>query len=253
MVNNEIKMVSNVSQIFISESNSPLSPLIKEAIQTVKMCFNNCKYTLYNKDTLYDLIKEGIGEEALTAYKNLNAYACKADLGRYCIAYLIGGWYVDISIKILKTVAFGKEVDFLGFIDQGSGAFMPYSLSYPVQCSLFYSKPGSPIFAKAIELVIENCKTKNYGTSPLCISGPGVLGRALAHVGQKEKHILGHFIALTPNHIQKNRSYVLPNGEILAIHKDTWFPKCESGDIASLGALGTNDYYKMCESRSIYK
>ena len=245
-------MVSNVSQIFISDSNETLPPLLKEAVQTVKMSFERCNYTLYNEETLKDLINDGIGNEALIAYKSLNAYACKADLGRYCIAYLRGGWYIDISIKILRTVNFGKEVDFLGFIDQGAGAFLPYSLAYPIQCSLFYSKPGSPIFAKAIDLVIENCKTKNYGVSPLCITATGVLGRALAHVGQKETHILGHFIPLTPNHKQKNRSYVLPSGDIMAIHKDTWFPQCEGGDLKSLGAIGTNNYYKMAEARTIY-
>ena len=246
-------MVKNVSQIFISDLNESLPPLLEEAVKTVKTCFDGYSYSLYNKESLECLIKEGIGNEALIAYNTLNAYACKADLGRYCIAYLMGGWYIDISIKVLKRIEFGKYVDFLGFIDQGAGAFLPYSLAYPIQCSLFYSNPRNPIFAKAIDLVIENCKTKNYGVSPLCITATGVLGRALAHVGQKDTHILGHFIPLTPNHRQKNRSYVLPSGDIIAIHKDAWFPNCEGGDLSSLGAIGTNNYYKMAESRTIYK
>tara|TARA_Y100001968_G_C19403830_1_gene742539 strand:+ start:744 stop:1502 length:759 start_codon:yes stop_codon:yes gene_type:complete len=252
-MDSKFKMIKNVSQIFISDSNEPLSPLLKESTETVKACFNGYKYNLYNSENLQDLIKEGIGDEALIAYNTLNAYACKADLGRYCIAYLIGGWYVDISIKMIRTITFANEVDFLGFIDLGAGAFIPNCTSYPVQCSLFYSKPKSPIFAKAIDLVIENCKAKNYGVSPVCVTATGVLGRALAHVGAQKNHMIGHFIALTPNHKQKNRSYVLPSGDILAIHKDTWFPSCEGGEIASLGALGTNNYHKMYEERTIYK
>ncbi len=246
-------MIEYVSQIFLSDSDEPVPPLLKEAVETVKICFDKCKYTLYDKETLPDLIEYGIGEEALIAYNSLNAYACRADLGRYCIAYLMGGWYIDISIKVIRKVSIPDEIDFLGFIDQGGGAFMPHCTSYPVQCSLFYSKPGNPIFAKAIELVIENCKTKNYGVSPICATATGVLGRALAHVGGQKTHVIGHFIALTPNHLQKNRSYVLPNGDILAIHKDTWFPKSEPGEIASLGAKGTNNYYQMYEDRTIYK
>ena len=246
-------MINAVSQILISDSNEPLSPLLEDAVQTVKRSFDSCQYKLYTKETLPILIKEGIGIEALNAFNKLNAYACKADLGRYCIAYLKGGWYVDISIKITRKVSVPDEIDFIGFIDQGGGPFMPNCISYPVQCSLFYSKPGNPIFAKAIDLVIENCKTKNYGVSPICATATGVLGRALAYVGGQKSHVIGHFIALTPNHLQKNRSYVLPNGDILAIHKDTWFPKAEPGEIASLGVKGTNNYYEMYEDRRLYK
>lgn len=246
-------MIESVSQIFISDSNDPLPPLLMGAVETVKNCFDKCEYNLYDKTSLPEFIKEGIGNEALRAYDSLNAYACKADLGRYCLAYLKGGWYVDISIKIQRKISLSDEVDFLGFIDLGGGAFMPNCISYPVQCSLFYSKPGNPIFEKAIDLVIENCYSKNYGVSPICVTATGVLGRALAHVGGKRTHIIGHFIALTPNHIQKNRSYVLPNGDVLAIHKDCWFPKAQGGEIASFGTKGTNDYFKMYEERKIYK
>ena len=41
------EMVENVSQIFISDSNEPLPPLLDEATQTVKACFKEYKYTLY--------------------------------------------------------------------------------------------------------------------------------------------------------------------------------------------------------------
>ena len=246
-------MINKVCQIFITEDEEVIiPPLIQEAIRTVKTAFKNCSYTLYDKKSLEELIRTEFGKDAHNAFLKLSAYASKADLGRYCIAYLIGGWYVDISIKIQKHISIGENYDLVAFIDQGEGSFIPGSISYPVQNSLFYTKPKNRIFAKAIELIIENCKNENYGLTACCPSGPSVLGRSIAFYGAQKSHIIGHFIALTPLHKQKNRSYVLPSGDIFALHKDAWMPKVKSGEIESLGAKGTNNYLDLYTTRKFY-
>ena len=246
-------MINKVSQIFITEEEKVIiPPLIESAIQTVKTAFNPCSYTLYDKKRLEELIRTEFGKDAHNAFLKLRAYASKADLGRFCIAYSIGGWYVDISIKILKKLSIGETFDLVAFIDQGHGPLIPGSISYPVQNSLFYTKPKNQIFAKAIELIIENCKNENYGLTPCCPSGTAILGRSIAFYGAQKSHIMGHFTALTPSHKQKNRSYILPSGDIFALHKDAWMPKSKGGELESLGAKGTNNYVDLYTTGEFY-
>ena len=145
-----------------------------------------------------------------------------------------------------------SNIDFLAFVDRGGGNKSPNALSYPVQNSLFYVEKNNQIMAKAIDLVLENCSNESYGVSPICPSGPGVLGRAFASSGAKQSHILGYFMPLTPNHKKLNTSYVLPDGTILAQHKSAWFPKAKAGDISAFGTKGTNNYLNMYLNKDIY-
>ena len=50
---------------------------------------------------------------------------------------------------------------------------------------------------------------------------------------------------------QKNRSYILPSGDIFAVHKATWFPKALGGDISIFGAKGTNNHLSMYSKKNI--
>ena len=241
----------NLHQIYITDSNQSLPPLLLEATETFKKSFPDHSYTLYNSEMLEEFIENKISKEALDAYLKLKPYSYKADFGAYCLMYKLGGWYSDISIKFLKGVQL-NNCDFLGFIDRGCGYTLSNSIPYPLQASLFFSKENSEIFAKAIDLVIENCKNEYYGRHPVCPTGPGVLGRALAINGIQPGNTIGEFTALTPYYDLNNRSYLLPNGEILALHKDAWFPKVRGGELSSFGGEGTNDYIKMYRNKDSY-
>ncbi len=246
-------MSKNAFQIFISDSSQELPPLLQETTRIFQESLPEHNYTLYNKESVREFISNKIGSEALAAFDKLKPYAYKADLGRYCIAYEKGGWYADITIKLTKTLAgINPNIDFIGFVDQGGG-IKPYQVPYAIQCSFFYTKPHSEIFSTAIELVIQNCKNEYYGVSPICPTGPGVLGRALAKQGLKNTHLIGNFIALTPNHKNMNNAYVLPEGEIIAIHKNAWMPKIQPGDLTSFGIEGSNNYAQMYLNKAIYK
>ena len=146
----------------------------------------------------------------------------------------------------------GSTYDFIGFVDKGNGMVRANQLPYPIVASLFYVDKGSKIMEKAIETILLNCRTKYYGITPICPTGPGVLGRALAHVGCQTNHLIGTFMPLTPNHDNLNRSYVLPDGTILAKHKDSWFSKAKTADISIFGLKGTNNYLDMYFNKDIY-
>ncbi len=244
-------MIKNVSQILITKEKEEIPPLIQVAIRSVKENYKDYSYTLYDDEKIIETIRAGMGNDALKAYLKIKPYANKASFARYCIVYLLGGWYVDITIKVLISINIPENVEFLGFRDFGDG-FLPNSIHYNIQNSFFYSQSKSKILEKAIELVIENCRTENYGVSPICTTGPGVLGRAFAHYGYRNTTVLGIFMPLTPNHKKMNRSYLLPDGTIAALHKNAWMPNVMPADISAFGLKSSNNYVKMWHERDVY-
>ena len=132
-------MTKNAFQIFITDKEEELPPLLKEATNIFREAFSDHSYTLYSKEMIIEIIKKEFGKEVLLAFNKLKPYAYKADLARYCISYLYGGWYADISIR-LTSARFSTtkyDFEFLGFIDRGSGLGLPYKLVYPIQNSFF--------------------------------------------------------------------------------------------------------------------
>ncbi len=246
-------MTKNAFQIFINDSEEELPSLLKETTNTFKTAFSDHSYTLYNKEMISEIIKKEFGKEVFYAFQKLKPYAYKSDLARYCISYLYGGWYADVSIRLANTLLNIKyNFEFLAFIDRGVGHGKPNTLPYSIQNSFFYAEKNNQIMAKAIDLVIENCRKESYGVSAVCPTGPGILGRALAYYGQKNNHVLGYFMPLTPNHKNINTSYILPDGTILAQHKDAWFINAKGGDISAFGVKDTNNYLQMYIDKNIY-
>jgi len=245
-------MIRNSFQILLSNSNNTLPPLINEATQTFKNSIRSANYKLFNDEMIIDLLEKKFDNDVINAYQKLKPKAYKADLARYCIIYAFGGWYADITIKFLKIINENiQNFEFLGFMDMGDG-LRPFTLPYPIQSSLFYANKNSLIMEKAIDIVINNCKKDYYGITSTSPTGPGVLGRALAQYGVNENHIIGHFMPLTPNHTNQNRSYVLPDGTILALHKDAWVAGAKSGQINEFGVDDSDNYLEMYINKDIY-
>ena len=90
-------------------------------------------------ESLVELIKNKIGSDASKVFKKLMPLSYKADLGKYCIGYLYGGCYADITIKFSQGIKLDK-IEFLGFSDCGDGVFKPWTLPYPMKSSLIYAE-----------------------------------------------------------------------------------------------------------------
>lgn len=233
----------NVSQIFLSDSDAELSPFLKHATGTVQGAFPNADYQLYNKETLRNFISENYGESVVSAYDCLKPYAYKADLGRFCLLNKLGGWYVDIGVRIASPVEVGERIDFLAFRDIQRFSFTSWACSI----GIMYSKADNTALQFAIEMIINNCKNKYYGITPLCPTGPSLLGAALAANGGKTNFVYGDYLELTPTHDQKNRAFVLPDGTIMG-----WGKPSGGGDLIGLGAKGTNNYNELWSTKQIY-
>ena len=234
-----------LSQIYLTDIAAPqLPPYLEACTSSLKLSFSSLEYTLYNNQSLRDFIEINYDKDTLWAYDKLIPYAYKADLGRYCLLYKLGGWYFDISIRVMSGITLPEDIDMLIFRD------IPTSSGTSWACAngLIYSKKNSAVFETAIKDVIENCRNNYYGVHSLCPTGPNLFGRALAKHGSSSAIAYGDLIPLTPNHSQKNLAFILPDGFLFALLKPTG-----GGDLTGVGAIGTNNYNELYSKRNIYK
>jgi hypothetical protein len=112
---------------------------------------------------------------------------------------------------------------------------------------VLYSKPDNKALQTAIEMIVANCIEQYYGITPLCPTGPTLLGKALAFNGSQANFVYGDYLELTPTYGQKNRGFVLPDGTIMA-----WSKPAGGGDLTGLGAKGVNNYNELWAARKVY-
>jgi mannosyltransferase OCH1-like enzyme len=233
-----------VSQIFLTDDGGhSVPPVLQQFNETVQAGFPNLFYHRYNNEELRGFIKSKFDADVLEAFDHLRSYSNKADLGRYCLLYAIGGWYFDMGIRLNTPIEVGERIEMLAFreIQKFTGT------CWACMTAVIYSKPGNPALRYAIEQIVANYKNKYYGITPLSPTATPVLGQALARHGEQVNFVYGDFLELTPTHEKKNTAFVLPDGTILA-----WGKPAGGGDLSSLGAQGTNNYNQLWHTKQIY-
>ncbi|WP_204207751.1 glycosyltransferase family 32 protein [Synechococcus sp. KORDI-100] len=248
----------NFFQIFLSaESSSTITlPDLIEAVSTESRShLQGFHYRRWDIISLRNLLSSHFGRDVLLAFDSLRPFAYKADLGRYCLLYQFGGWYSDITLKIISSTlaSAGPNSGLCFFRDYGEGLPSPHASSFDCQNSLIYSPAGHPVMLKCIEKILEHVRKKYYGTSSTAPTGPSLLGSILAGFGVDNIKQLGFFLPLTQRFLNRNLAYVSSSGEILAWHKTAWHPmRPRGGDMASLGLQGTNNYNQLWRERAVY-
>jgi len=232
-----------ISQIFLSDTDQELSPFLRHAVSTVKSAFPNDNHTIYDKNSLRQFISDNYDADVLGAYDTLRPYSYKADLGRFCLLNKLGGWYFDIAVRVMNPVEVGDRIEWLAFRDIQRFSYT----SWACATTVLYSKPDNIALTTAIEMIVNNCQEKYYGITPLCPTGPTLLGAALAANGGNPNFVYGDYLELTPTHEQKNRAFVLPDGTIMA-----WSKPSGGGDLTGVGAKGVNNYNELWASRQVY-
>ena len=233
-----------ISQIFLSDDkDAQLSPFLEMATGSVKAAFPEANHTIYTNETLRQFIVDNYDSAVVWAYDSLAPYSYKADLGRFCLLNTLGGWYFDIAIRVVNPVSVGERIEFLAFRDIQRFSYT----SWACATTVLYSKPGNIVLQTAIDMIINNCEEQYYGITPLCPTGPTLLGAALASNGGNVNDVFGDYLELTPTHEQKNRAFVLPDGTIMA-----WSKPSGGGDLTQLGAKGTNNYNELWAARKVY-
>lgn len=235
----------NVSQIFLTDDGGDNVPeALLQLNETVKAGFPAANYKRFNNESLRAFIEAEFDDSVVKAYDSLRSYSNRADLGRFCLLYAIGGWYFDMGIRLNVPVELGDRIDFLAFreIQKFTGT------CWACMTAVLFSKPGNPALLYAIQQIVKNVESQYYGITPLSPTATPVLGQALAKHGEQANFVYGDFLQLTPTHQKQNTAFVLPDGTILA-----WGKTAGGGDLSAFGAKGTNNYNELWQQRSLYQ
>ncbi|MFM7087885.1 MAG: hypothetical protein ACKOXO_13000 [Cyanobium sp.] len=225
-----------VTQIYLSDNGEPPPRVLQGYIASVRRSFSHLPHVVYDNEMVRGLIGGNFGESVLGAYDKLRPYAYKSDLGRYCIVYVVGGWYFDVGLYCpFPGPGLERRISLVAFREDP--LVTPFA-SWAVAGGLFYAHASHPALKKAIDRIVSNCKSNYYGSNPLCPTGPSVWGRAVCE--------------LTPRHGLKNRVMVLPNGKIVALYKPT-HPHGYRHTFSRMGAIGCNDYNELWNRRRVYQ
>tara|TARA_B100000925_G_C21918577_1_gene434791 strand:+ start:211 stop:942 length:732 start_codon:yes stop_codon:yes gene_type:complete len=237
-----------VFQVYISEGNQPMGSLLSSYVESVRQNIQYLEHELLGGEQIEVFLEENYDKSVVNTYQELKPFAYKCDLARLCLLDVFGGWYFDLGFKVVVPISsVNDNIDLIVLRDTVRYAEVPWACAV----GLIYAKPRHPVIARAIEIIKENCKNEYYGINQLCPTGPYVLGQAVAEFGANRRTIFGDFLELTPDHRNKNRAAVMPDGTIIAMYK----PAMKEGlrqDLSEVGAKGTNDYEVMWLNRDIY-
>jgi len=169
---------SITKKIFMTWSSHQLSDDMHNNIQLWIKNNPNWELYLYDDKDCIDFIKSNFPQEVFDAYNNLFPTAYKADLFRYCLLYIHGGAYTDVKMVPLKPLdeIVTEDVGFLSVKDKHE---KHYEFDGYVYQAFMYAKPQHPFLEKAIKMIVENSKSGYYGNDPLCLTGPGLLGKSV--------------------------------------------------------------------------
>ena len=245
-------MTVNVFQVLITDFSidpGDLPPPVLMAMQTVKDCFADASHQLFQQPEIEEFLAHHFDRGVLNLFRGLVPYAYKSDLARYCLLYVHGGWYVDLTLKMLTSVLVADSIDMIVFADRGC---LSMCQPWAIQNGLFYTKPGNPILLRVIERIAANRNQQYYGISPLCPTGPICFGMEVAAEESGMNIVKGFFQPLTPTLSFKNLMYVAQSGQLLAQHRTSWMSGSQGGDFAATKLWGVNNYKEIWSKREIY-
>lgn len=251
-----------VHQILINDSNK-ISNILPDystiCTQQFLNLYPNSQYHLYSGEEIEYIIKTNFEEDVFKSYKSLKPYSYKADLAKYCLLYLYGGFYFDLSIFFLSTIPHLEDLSFFAFRDR------TYCSRYTwlVASGIIYAQPKCSIMKTCIDVVVKHCKEKFYGID---VSGPAILGESIVlnYRSISNHSILGERIDIPSNCMNAIRDQfpILKNNifdnikdgfvsdlskELICLCKPS-----RAGDIQSLGFKETNNYVDMWLKRDVY-
>ena len=171
---NDFKIKEQIPKIIHKTGPNKLYDLPDDLLKlfdNTKKMNKEYKINYYDNDDCYNLIKENFEPDVLWAYETLIPTAYKADLFRYCVLYLYGGIYSDLTQQFL--IPFNDIIDFhkdtLILTEDLIATHYTYT---GIQISFICCIPKLKIFKQCIDNIIINCDNLYYGKTSLDITGP---------------------------------------------------------------------------------
>lgn len=211
-----------IHQVYITDSPSQI---ILDKIDLIRAKY---EHTLWGDTEIRKLFADHFEPDVLWAYDELIPFSYKADLARYAILYIYGGWYIDVSFELTSPLPVGDVVFFKDMMPNYMGLGM------------IYSKKENPIFRKVIDIVISNCKSRYYGVHPVDCTGPGALGKVFNYSTE---------IAIGALQMVNNTFCFVIGNNIIAKGKKIR----QEGGLHSLGDSSGGNYFHLWEARKVYR
>jgi len=211
-------------------------------VESFKNNYPEAHYHLYQDSDLRKFLSEHFDADVLETYHKLRPYAFKADLARYCLLYIHGGLYSDLSHLHITPIQPDENTGMMVFRDIAGHP------SWAVSNAVIYAEPGRKELKQAIDMIVNHASINFYGDSCLDVTGPYLFGRALAAVNNYKDIVFGDSRELTPNRAENKNIYkILPNGDLIAFRN-----KKEGGQISDYGISGANSYADIWNKRQVW-
>jgi len=167
-------------KIFQTWHTSNLPKQMKEAVNKLKKNNPEFEYIFHDDNQCREFIANHFPDMVLYAFDNLVPGSYKADIWRYCILYIYGGIYIDIKFEPVNDFKLFSLVDKEYFVLDRYLDMIKYDFNkIGIYNGLMIMKSKNEILKKALNQIIKNVINKNYGISPIHISGAGLLGSLL--------------------------------------------------------------------------
>jgi mannosyltransferase OCH1-like enzyme/glycosyltransferase involved in cell wall biosynthesis len=237
---------AHVHQIFITEDGQlpeSFPELVQHNIDSLRRLHPEAAYRLWGTDDLRQFIAAHFEREVVEAFDTLQAFALKADLGRYCLLYVYGGLYSDLSNRFLSRWRLPAESAIACFREHKP----LHGALWMNQNTIIYAAPGEPEIRLAIDLVLDNVRNLDYGVSSLAPSGPVLFGRIFAALGRVGSYHIGEAVNVQVEGALNRANYINRDGSLIAARLQGG-----GGRPSDVGLRGTNVYGEMWERREIY-
>lgn len=211
---------------------------IARNIESWRDVYPHARQIVFSLNEARAYLHQHFDRETCNAFDTLKPYAFKSDLFRYCFLYHQGGLYADISLRALRPLPLLNAMALF----KTTTEITPWSLCQ----GLIYAQAGREELQLTIDCIKQNVRDHNYGCSNLDVTGPSVLGQAVAQCGTSIDYAVGEMRAVTPGTNGGNNVFLM-NYELFAVQV-----KIQAGDIAHLGLGGTNNYIEMWRNGVVF-
>ena len=180
-----------------------LPPLMLQNSQKIKINNPAFNYQLFDDNDCYNFIKANFDKSVLNAYASLIPGAYKADLWRYCILYINGGIYLDIKYGPINNFKFINMTE--------SEHFVLDADKNGIYNALLVCLPKNQKLLGAIKAIVENVKSKYYGSSVLSPTGPLLLNRFFTQPEKQSLDMYHTYFTFDNRFIVYNNYVILKN------------------------------------------
>lgn len=234
--------MNKIFQIWITDKGEPPNEYIIQQMSKLKKMYSNCEYHVYDNDKIVQFLSSFFDKRVLIAYQKCKPYAFKSDLIRYCLLYVYGGYYFDVSI----CPEFKLENQHEAYILKGESIEID-SHRYDMLDNgvMFFKNINNEFLKSAIDKCVNNILMNNYGKSAFDITGPMMLN------------------SINHEKIHKYPYCIIDNEKVVLVDKKLWVkypngfsssgpPKYKNINVSSFGKNGTNNYYKMWHDKDVF-